>query len=85
MFWSLAYSSLPCIFQFLVLALRGDRSTQIKVLVLHHQVAVLRRQVHRPDLQHADRALLAALSRLLRRSSWGAFLERPAIEMTACR
>jgi hypothetical protein len=59
-------------------ALRGDRSTQIEVLVLRHQVAVLRRQVHRPDLQHANRVLLAALSRLLRRSSWGAFLITPA-------
>jgi putative transposase len=77
-FWSLAYSSLRCIFQFLVLVLRGDRSTQIEVLVLRHQVTVLRRQVHRPDLQHADRVLLAALSRVLRRSSWGAFLVTPA-------
>jgi putative transposase len=31
-----------------------------------------------PDLQHADRVLLAALSRVLRRSSWGAFLVTPA-------
>jgi hypothetical protein len=36
LFWSLAYSSLRCIFQFLVLVLRGDRSTQIEVLVLRH-------------------------------------------------
>jgi hypothetical protein len=77
-FWSLAYSSLRCIFQFLVLVLRGDRSTQIEVLVLRHQVAVLRRQVHRPDFQHADRVLLSALSRVLRRSSWDAFLVTPA-------
>jgi putative transposase len=77
-FWSLAYSSLRCIFQFLVLVLRGDRSTQIEVLVLRHQVAVLRRQVHRPDFQHADRVLLSALSRALRRSSWDAFLVTPA-------
>ncbi|MGH3669545.1 MAG: integrase core domain-containing protein [Pseudonocardiaceae bacterium] len=78
MFWSLAYSSLRCIFQFLVLVLRGDRSTQIEVLVLRHQVAVLRRQVRSTDLQHADRVLLAALSRVLPRSSWGAFLVTPA-------
>jgi putative transposase len=77
-FWSLAYSSLRCIFQFLVLMLRGDRSTQIEVLVLRHQVAVLRRQIQRPDFQHADRVLLSALSRVLRRSSWDAFLVTPA-------
>ena len=78
MFWSLAYSWLRCIFQFLVLVLRGDRSTQIEVLLLRHQVAVLRRQVHRPDPQRADRVVLAALSRVLPRSSWGAFLVTPA-------
>ena len=72
---------LPCAavhLQLLLRVLRGDRSTQIAVLVLRHQVAVLRRQVHRPDLHHADRVLLTALSRVLRRSSWGAFFVTPA-------
>lgn len=46
--------------------------------MLRHQVAVLRRQVHRPDLEPANRVLLAALSRLLRRSSWDAFFVTPA-------
>ena len=78
MFWSLAYGALRCILQFLVLVLRGDRSAQIEVLVLRHQVAVLRRQVHRPDLHRGDRVLLAALSRMLRRSSWDALFVTPA-------
>jgi hypothetical protein len=42
----------------------GVTSTPTPLLVLRHQPAVLRRQVHRPDLQPVDRVLLAALSRL---------------------
>src|SRR5205823_11274392 len=38
---------------------------------------ILRRQVHRPALRPADRALLAALSRVLPRRSWRSFLVSP--------
>src|SRR6476661_78865 len=71
MFWSVVYLALRRIFQLVVLALRHDRAKEIEILVLRHQIAVLRRQVHRPDLCPADRVLLTALSQLLRRRSWG--------------
>jgi putative transposase len=58
--------------------LRSDRSQEIEILVLRHQVAVLRRQVHRPDLQPADRVLLAVLSRVLRRPFWDVFFATSA-------
>ena len=65
-------------FQLLVLLLRGDRSKEIEILVLRHQVSVLRPQVTRPDLTPADRVVLAALSRLIRRRAWGTFFVTPA-------
>jgi hypothetical protein len=45
---------------------------------LRHQVAALRRQVRRPDLEPADRVVLAFLPRLLPRPQWAAFLVTPA-------
>ena len=48
-----------------VLAGRSDRSKDIDILVLRHQLAVLRRQVARPRLPWADRAIVTALARVL--------------------
>jgi putative transposase len=45
--------------------------------VLRHQLKVLRRQSPRPKLEPADRALLAAVSRVPPRSRWSCFLVRP--------
>ena len=52
----------------LKLLIRSGRSVDVKdveLLVLRHQLAVLRRQVERPKLRASDRALLAAAGRLL--------------------
>jgi hypothetical protein len=63
--------------QLLALLARGDAAKDLEILVLRHQLTVLRRQVQRPRLEPTDRALLAAISRMLPRSRWSCFLVTP--------
>jgi transposase InsO family protein len=56
---------------------QGARSAEVELLVLRHELTVLRRQVRRPAYRPRDRVLLAACSRLLPRASWRAFLVTP--------
>jgi hypothetical protein len=55
----------------------GDAAKDLEILVPRHQLAVLRRQIPRPKLEPADRALLAAVSRVLPRSHRSCFLVKP--------
>ncbi|WP_327004296.1 integrase core domain-containing protein [Dactylosporangium sp. NBC_01737] len=75
---SLVYLLLRQLLQMLTQLARDGGAKDVELLVLRHQVAVLRRQVHRPDLQPADRVVLAALSRLLPRQRWATFFVTPA-------
>jgi putative transposase len=56
---------------------RGDAARDLEILVLRHQLTVLRRNTPRPRLEPADRALLAAISRALPRARWSCFIVKP--------
>ena len=59
------YLAVLRVFGWLALLARSGRAKDAEILILRHQVAVLQRQVKTPQLSWADRAVLAALARLL--------------------
>jgi putative transposase len=72
-----AYLAVCRSIQLLVLLARGDAAKDLEILVLRHQLSVLGRQLPRPKLEPADRALLAAISRVLPKSRWSCFFVQP--------
>jgi hypothetical protein len=52
-------------FGWLLLLARSQESEDAEIMVPRHEVAVLRSQAARPNLDWADRAVLAALARML--------------------
>jgi putative transposase len=75
--WSFVYLALRRSLELVLLCFRSAEAKEIEILVLRHELAVLRRRHPRPGLQPTDRALLAALSRLLPRARWSSFLVHP--------
>ena len=67
---SLFYWSLRRLLELAVLRFRSEREKEIEILLLRHQLHVPERHIARPQLTQADRALLAALSRVLPRQAW---------------
>jgi putative transposase len=77
-FSSLCYVVLRSVLRLAALRFRSEEFKELEIVVLRHEVAVLRRQVGRPELRPADRVFLAAASRLLARASWRSFVVAPA-------
>jgi putative transposase len=75
--WSFVYLVVRNLFALVWLLGRPRRSKELEILVLRHELAILRRQASRPRLTRADRALLASLSRSLARPAWAVFPIKP--------
>ena len=64
---SVLYILVQRVLALVLLRFRTDRSKDLEIVVLRHELAILRRQVARPQLADADRIFLVAASRLLAR------------------
>src|SRR4051794_32731599 len=61
----LIYQMLTKLLSWMVLHARSATANEIEILVLRHQLAVLQRRTPRPQISWSDRAVIAALARLL--------------------
>jgi len=62
---TLIYRMFATFVSWIVLHARPDTTKEIEILVLRHQLAVLQRHTTRPPMHWTDRAVIAALARLL--------------------
>jgi putative transposase len=65
------------VLRWLALLAHSSAVKDAELLMLRHEVAVLRRQVARPRVDWADRAVLAGLARLLPRPAWQGLIVQP--------
>src|SRR5436190_12625848 len=77
MAFSFLYLAVRAVLGALVRSQRGLDVKDVELLVLRHELAILRRQVARPKLRMADRALLAAAGVHLPRTQQGSLLVTP--------
>lgn len=76
MFFALANLLLRRLVQ-LVAGSSNQLNRDVELVVLRHQLRVLRRQVSRPRLHRRDRLFMAAISRTLPRARWSSLLVSP--------
>ena len=91
MLWKFTYLLARNLFALTWLLARSRRSNEVEILLLRHELAVLRRHTSRPSRSPADRALLAALSRVVPRTAWTSLVVKPDTllrwhrQLVACR
>ena len=75
---SIVYVLVRRVLELVVLRFHSRRYKELEIVVLRHELAVLRRQVSRPQFGDVDRVFLAAASRILPRPGWSIFSVKPA-------
>ena len=76
MLFAVVYAWLRLLLDLVDVRLRVN-DPEAELLLLRHQLRVVRRQVKRPQLNTADRVIMAALSRLVDRGAWAGLLVQP--------
>jgi len=61
-----------------MLRCRSRDFMELEIVVLRHELGILRRQTNRPAMTAVDRVFLASASRLLPRMRWRSFVVTPA-------
>ena len=59
----------------------GEHERELELIVLHHEVKVLKRKAGRAKLRRTDKVFLTALSRVLPRQRWSSFVVRDGADV----
>lgn len=77
MLFALVYLVLRHVVRLIAGSSNDQMNTEVELVVVRHQLIVLKRQVGRPQLRRRDRVFMAAISRVLPRTRWSSFLVSP--------
>jgi len=75
---SFCYVLLHWLLEFVAMRVGSKEFIELEIVVLRHELAILRRKTRRPAITAVDRLFLSAASRLLPRVRWRAFIVTPA-------
>ncbi len=77
MLLSLAYLVIRMLLRLVVPSSQGEAAKDLEIVVLRHELSVLRRQSKQPRFRPSNRAFLAAAARRLPRTRWEGFVVTP--------
>jgi putative transposase len=75
---TVCYVTLRWLLQFMALCVRSTEFKELEIIVLRHELGILRRKTRRPAVTAVDRVFLTAASRFLARAHWQSFIVTPA-------